>query len=465
MKNYHPAISALMLLAFATSAFAAPPAASVDPAKLVAEREQTELAHDQYGKIFEYYMEVCGVTRWMPKKGEAGGEFGHTVMHLKGACRDESVSYPKLKMCGPEGGEVSISMDSDYGNVQWTAVSDRKFMMYGNLAADAPLTDKEHEEAINEAVRQRIFRNVKLHAYHNALIKKGESYEHMVARWSIGTNFAVNFARSSYCTRIPLIPSKGPKNAMVKSLVDHFNALNRKALEDGFGYNGITNNCTHLAHNGLSSVGFWPAKDVGWQEPAGLGWLGSHVKENVSVPFNTMHDALMRGLGDENTFNPSRLSDAEAERKGFYKFRWIGAQPGVTMEVIPVHSYKNEKYATNTTPYLLDTSTELKNRLGMGDGKNEAQAMWARNIKDIRVLDLKANFKYWQKKYANDSRTSFPASSGWGGNSYPDLAPALSSYLRSQQADLANRMKLLDQVLAAPAEAAPDASPAAASAR
>lgn len=448
-KPVYSILSAFLLLS--STAFAGP----------VEDRAKIEAAAEQYGKIFENYLEVCGVTRYMPKRGEAGGEFGHTVMYFKGACRDESAPYPKIKVCGPEGGGVGISMDSDYSNIHWTTVGSRSFMFYGNLPADAPLTDKEFNAAIDEAVRQRIFRGVRLQEHHDTKLRRGESYERYVARWSIGTNFAVNFARSSYCVRVPLIPTKGDKNSMVKSLVDYFNALNTRARSEGTGYSGITNNCTHIAHNALAHLGFWAPKETRWEEPAGLGWLSSHVKANLSVPFNTMMDAMIKGGGSAESFSPNHIADTDSVRKGFYKYRWMGPQFGSTIEIIPVHGVQNDKYATNQRPHLLDASTELSNRFSFGSpSPNQENPRFMSLIKQAQYNDLKANFKYWQRKYANDARTNF------GGSSYyPDLAPAVSSYLKAQQAMLAEKMKLLEQLEAPKAAEAPAAAPAAAQAQ
>ncbi|MGZ3695606.1 MAG: hypothetical protein ACXWQO_15960, partial [Bdellovibrionota bacterium] len=234
-KIFYPALSALLLLSM--NAIAASP---------VEQREKVEAAHAQYDKLFDYYMEICGVTQYRPRVGEAGGEYGHTVIYLKGACRDTSSPYPKLRMCTADDKEqgVNVSMDSDYSNVEWTAVSSRNFMLYGDLPADSPLTEKEFEATIQKALDQHIFKNVKLLEYHNAKLRRGESYEHYVARWSIGTNFAVNFARTAYCTRVPMVPTQGPKDKMMSVIVDFYNGLNAKARRGEFGYDGVTNNCT-----------------------------------------------------------------------------------------------------------------------------------------------------------------------------------------------------------------------------
>jgi hypothetical protein len=424
----------------------------------VEDRARVEAANEQYGKIFDYYMEICGVTQYRPRTGEAGGEYGHTVMYIKGACRDTSVAYPKIKVCSssdPEQG-TALSMDSDYTNVNWTTVGSRNFMMYGDLPADSPLSQKEFDVAVQKAVDQHIFKNVKLQAYHNEKLRRGESYEHYVARWGVGTNFAVNFARNAYCTKVPLMSNKGPKDAMVRSLVDYYNGLNLKAMRDGTGYSGVTNNCTHLAHNGLAAIGFWPAKETGWEDPAGFAWLSDHTKNNISVPFNTMLDALVKGGGSSDTFDPSRLAGAATERKGFYKYNWMGSQPGVIMEVIPIHAVKNQVYLPGASPFLLDPHAALMSKMNFS-AKNEEMDRFERTIKEPRFLDLKSNFKYWQKKYANDARAGFSRD----GN-YPDLAPTLSSYLRNQQSDLAAKTKeLQDLENPAPAPAAAEAPAAA----
>ncbi|MGZ3649487.1 MAG: hypothetical protein ACXWSC_00005 [Bdellovibrionota bacterium] len=411
---------------------------------LVDDRAKLEAANDTFAKVFPYYFEVCGVTQFLPvEKGNDGGEYGHTVMYLRGACRDTSAPYPRLKFCG-EGKGVAISEDSDFANVSWTAVDSRSFMFYGDLPADSPVTSREMDASINSAVQQHIFKNVKLLENHDSKVRRGETYEHMVARWSLGTGFAVNFARTAYCTRVPMIPNKGPKESMVMALISYFNNLNQDAYKNGFVYDGLGNNCTHLAHNALATVGYWPAKATGWPS-AGLGVLG-HIKD-LSVPFNTMMDSLEKGIGDANTLNPARFADAPQERAGLDKFDWVGAQPGVTMEVLPILAAHNEQFKTTAKPFLLDIKAALLDRVNV-KSDNVAAAAFTKAVTDPRIADLSANLNYWQKKYARDARVSFDR------GSYPDIAPAMRSYLNFQQTNVVEKLNKLEE-LEHPAAPAP----------
>ena len=52
-----------------------------------------------YEEIVSHYVELCAVSQYRPLEGGLGGIPGHAVMYLKGACRDESAPYPRLRPC------------------------------------------------------------------------------------------------------------------------------------------------------------------------------------------------------------------------------------------------------------------------------------------------------------------------------------------------------------------------------
>ena len=52
-----------------------------------------------YEALSDNYVELCAVSQYRPVEGDLGGIPGHAVMYLKGACRDESAPYPRLRPC------------------------------------------------------------------------------------------------------------------------------------------------------------------------------------------------------------------------------------------------------------------------------------------------------------------------------------------------------------------------------
>ena len=83
-----------------------------------------------YEELVTHYVELCAVSQYRPLKGKLGGIPGHAVMYLKGACRDESSPYPRLRACryastdraDPEHG-AGVSVNRWLKNVNWVATS------------------------------------------------------------------------------------------------------------------------------------------------------------------------------------------------------------------------------------------------------------------------------------------------------------------------------------------------------
>src|SRR5690348_14522937 len=82
-----------------------------------------------YNKLYPYHVPDCPTTEIRRTVGDHGGQGGHMVAYLRGACPDTSASFPQLKPCDPkdvanpemdQGATAGISLDGDYKNVKWT---------------------------------------------------------------------------------------------------------------------------------------------------------------------------------------------------------------------------------------------------------------------------------------------------------------------------------------------------------
>jgi hypothetical protein len=75
---------------------------------------------------------------------------------------------------------------------------------------------------------------------------------------SIGTDYAVGFARHRYCARVPL------ERAAMARVVDRLNAANApyRSGQKTFEWDVIYNNCSHVLHDALAAAGVWEPLDV-----------------------------------------------------------------------------------------------------------------------------------------------------------------------------------------------------------
>jgi len=77
----------------------------------------------EYDTLYPQYLQLCAVSRIRAKFAKEGGSPGHAVMYLKGACKDNSYPYPRIKACDEGSAQtgVGISVNKTFKNVNWMA--------------------------------------------------------------------------------------------------------------------------------------------------------------------------------------------------------------------------------------------------------------------------------------------------------------------------------------------------------
>src|SRR5271166_3392871 len=160
-----------------------------------------------YEKLFPYYVELCATSQFRSKLTGPGGVAGHAVMYLKGACKDDRASFPQLRRCrrvatdlsDPEHG-AGVSVGRWFRNVNWVAVPGYKLFYQGNLEMGERLTQAHFEATIRDAIDRDVYKGVEFHEYPS--VGTGASVEDFVATEGIGTDLALQFARSVFCARL-----------------------------------------------------------------------------------------------------------------------------------------------------------------------------------------------------------------------------------------------------------------------
>src|SRR5215472_4836696 len=175
------------------------------PDHIIVER-RPDAAYDQ---LFPYYVELCATSQFRSKLKGEGGVAGHAVMYIKGACKDEEASYPQLRRCriaatepdDPEHG-AGVSVGRWFRNVNWVATPGYKLFYQGNLKFGERLTQAHFEATVREAIDKGIYKGVEFHDYPGA--GAGAGVANFVENEGIGTDFALQFARSVFCARLPV---------------------------------------------------------------------------------------------------------------------------------------------------------------------------------------------------------------------------------------------------------------------
>ena len=87
---------------------------------------------------------------------------------------------------------------------------------------------------------------------------------------SVGTDFALTFARSIFSVQVPVT------KAMMREMILFINALNNqyKSGDKDYHWDGLHDNCAHVAHNALAAASVWAPTEVG----------GHRLRHHLAIP-------------------------------------------------------------------------------------------------------------------------------------------------------------------------------------
>jgi hypothetical protein len=215
--------------------------------------------------IFPYYTMECSVTQLHPIHGNLGGPGGHALLYIKGACRDTSANYPKVKMCddgtdltSPTSGSsgVAISVDKILENTHFIAMDGKDFMFDGSLQPGQPVTEAAMDRTRQTIIDSGALNGVTIHKEDLAAKAKSPltsslSDEQYIAQVGADTDYAILFARTANCSVIPM------SKKQIQAEVDYLNTSNeiyvsgRKKND----WNFLGKSCVSYTHNILAAAG------------------------------------------------------------------------------------------------------------------------------------------------------------------------------------------------------------------
>jgi hypothetical protein len=236
-----------------------------------------------YEELVDHYVEVCAVSQYRPLRGAIGGSPGHAVMYLKGACRDESAGYPRLRPCKYATGDTEdlehgagVSVNRWLKNVNWVATPGRFLFYNGEVETYDVLDQARVDGTAQRAIELGMYEGVKLHPIRDAT--EPPELRDFVENHSLGTDFALRFGRTVFCTRLPL------SEDMLLKAMNYLNDLNDQYAsgEIDYEWSGYADNCVHTLHNALAAAGVWKPKSV----------RATKLRQiyNIAVPANTVVD-------------------------------------------------------------------------------------------------------------------------------------------------------------------------------
>jgi hypothetical protein len=337
-----------------------------------------------YEELVDHYVELCAVSQYRPLERPVGGIPGHAVMYLKGACRDEAAGYPRLRPCkraeidtfSHEHG-AGVSVNRWFKNVNWVAVPGKQLFYDGELRTYETLDEARFQQTVSRAVDLGVYQGVELHPIPSEQEPNPEhppEAREFVENHSIGTDFALRFGRTVFCTRMPL------DDPGLEKVMNYLNELNDLYHEGGVDYewSGYSDNCVHTLHNALAAARVWKPKSV--------RAVKTRQFFNMAVPANTFVELafLMNDfpLEDFNAIRGNERHWSTLTEEG-----WLPSGPGTLVKTAAVHQ-ENELYDTKFRLFVLE-----------GWFKRGTTNKAARMLSDGRYTSLDANLRFFRDRY------------------------------------------------------------------
>lgn len=391
-----------------------------------------------YEQLFPRYVELCALSQPSRKDKVRGNPFGHALMYLKGACKDESASFPQLRPCrreatsldDPEHG-AGVSVGRWFRNVNWIAVPGYRLFFEGNLKPDQRLTQAHYDATVDDAIARGVFDGVELQDEWRR--RAGPGLRTFVANGSIGTDFALRYSRNVFCARLPV------SEPVMGEIIAFLNDKNREYATGEADYNWdlLANNCVHTVRNALAAANIWSPLTV----------LDVKIRHlfNLAVPANEFVN--LAALSTEAPPADVReIMGDEPLRDALHDFKWLPTRHGALLKTMPVHQ-PNDVFNTDFRLFTIQSP------LRMGQTMNTV-----RLLSDVRYTELKANLLAFRDTYdAILAVLDNPADrfASVRGSPYRRIERLYRDYIEAQRLEVAAMLDRIDAAQAAPVAAQP----------
>lgn len=382
-----------------------------------------------YEHLFPYYAELCATSQFRSKLKGEGGVAGHAVMYIKGACKDEEASYPQLRRCrniatepdDPEHG-VGISVGRWFRNVNWVATPGYKLFYEGDLQFGERLTQARFDATVHDAIKKGVYNGVQFHDYPSA--DSGAGLENFIANEGIGTDLALQFARSVFCARLPVAAP------MVDEIIAFLNDKNREYAEGEADYNWSVwaDNCVHTLRNALAAANIW--------SPLSVRAIKFRQIFNLAVPANEFVNLAVLGTSG-HIADYREIQRDGPERDAFHEFHWLPTRHGALLKTLPVHE-PNDLYDTTFRLFTLQSPFRM--------GKTQRAIDL---LSDERFVKLDLNLRYFRERYdtilaSHVERRDMLASVR--GSPYRRVERLFYEYLQAQRAEVGSMLGRLSDL-------------------
>jgi len=283
---------------------------------------------------------------------------------------------------------------------------------------------------VRDVINKGVYSGVKFQQ-NPAAVGAEANLENFVANEGIGTDLALQFARSVFCARLPVT------ERMLDEVIAFLNDKNREYAEGDADYNWSVwaDNCAHTLRNALAAANIW--------SPLSVRTVKFLQLFNLAVPANEFVNLAELGT-DGNISDYGQIQDEGPQRDALHEFGWLPTRHGALLKTLPVHE-PNDLYDTTFRLFTLQSPFRM--------GKTEHAIEL---LSDDRFVDLRANLRYFREKYdailaSRDERSDALASVR--GTPYRRVERLHYAYIKKQRAEvefMQNRLSILDSSPAGP---------------
>jgi hypothetical protein len=329
--------------------------------------ENFEQMSGNYDKIHPLYAIECASSKFDEKGHAVGGPYGHSFMYLKGACRDKSYPYPRIKVCdpgtdpdafyaNPENG-VGLALDKTLQNTRYIATDGYNFLINGDLSPKASLDNNAFQAAIRKLVSDGDTKGVILHQEYmddkkNPEINKGDlnmSDDEWIANEVIGSSFAVDFARNLGCVAVPI------NQKMLQAAVDYVNNQNQDYVtgKKVFDWNPVSDQSVQFVHNVFAAMGIGKHINVSSGHSKLVKWgmdafdfatfVIPGVRSRMPAPANEL-DMTDQETNGAKLYTLNEAYQNKTVRQNFNNFGRIPATDGVLIWKHSAHTTDNQYF-------------------------------------------------------------------------------------------------------------------------
>jgi hypothetical protein len=217
------------------------------------------------------------------------------------------------------------------------AVPGYELVFQGGLAPGERLTRTQFDAVEQKAIAQGIYNSVAFHRFPGAA--SDPDLRDFLERAGIGTDLALQFARSVFCARLPVTAD------MLDPIIAFLNDKNREYAEGEADYNwsAWADNCSHTMRNALAAANIW--------SPLSVRTTKIRQIFNLAIPANEFVNlAELMTEGEIEDYH-NILRDGP-RRDAFHEFHWLPTRQGALLKTLPVHD-PNDLYDTTFRLFTL----------------------------------------------------------------------------------------------------------------